>query len=402
MSRSRLVLQPHARLLRRGDGALQIGLVDSGVVVTGLEEHEIDQLLRLRPAPDSDDDAAATEQPEQAEPPGVPAAALLDSTRVADVVTLLGERRLLVTRPTPTDRLRSLTPRRIWGFRPDAAARTGAYAADDDGYRLLLARSARRVVIDGHGRLAAEIARCLRAGGIGRIDVGPDAAGAAELALRRREERSRRRARRGAARPVVPGSQGSGGTVGTGGTGGRGGSPGSPSSPGSSGSASTPGTPGTPGAPGTSAADVDLVVLLGHGAVDHRRAEPWRRRDVPHIPVVVDGPVLRVGPLVDGPAPCLLCLDLHRTDRDPQWPRVLAQLDDGRSPMARAAVDAESALRSIAAGLTAMFVHARLDGQPWPAGLTVTYRLPSPEAVHHVWHPHPRCRGCADRVTMAS
>ena len=141
MSRSRLVLQPHARLLRRGDGALQIGLVDSGVVVTGLEEHEIDQLLRLSPASEGDD----VEGPER---PGVPAAALLDSTRVADVVALLRERRLLVARPTPTERMRSLTPRRIWGFRPDAAARTGAYGTDDDGYRLLLARSRRRVVVD--------------------------------------------------------------------------------------------------------------------------------------------------------------------------------------------------------------------------------------------------------------
>lgn len=390
MIRSRLLLQPHARLLRRGDGALQIGLVDSGVVVTGLEEHEIDQLLRLRPVSD-DDDAL--------ERPGIPASSLIDSTRVADVVTLLGERRLLVTRPTPTERLRSLTPRRIWGFRPDAAARTSAYGADDDGYRLLLARSARRVVVDGHGRLAAEIARCLRAGGIGRIDVGPDAAGAAELALRRREERGRRRARRSAPGPAVPGSGGSGGS---GRSSEHGASPGSLRSAGTPTSPTSPATPTSPTTPATPAADVDLVVLLGHGAVDHRRAEPWRRRDVPHVPVVVDGPVLRVGPLVDGPAPCLLCLDLHRTDRDPQWPRVLAQLDDGRAPVAQAAVDAESALRSIAAGLTAMFVHARLDGQPWPAGLAVTYRLPSPEAVHHVWHPHPRCRGCATRVTMAS
>lgn len=329
MSRLRPILQSHARVLRRGPDAVQVGLLDSGVVIAGLAQDEIEQVTRLR----QDDAPPAHHVPTGDGRRRAPL--VVDSTRLSRVIDVLADHHLLIEQPTPLAALRGLTPRRILGFRPDAGARSCAYGLGGDGYTLLRRRSRLRVLIDGEGRLPGEIGRCLREGGVMRLQIGESAAAAADLALRRREE----------------------------------------------------------GAP-------DLVILVAEGAVDHRRGQLWRRHDIAHLPVVVDGPTLRVGPLVHGDGPCLSCLDLHRTDRDPHWPQLLRQLDD--RPTARTPVDAESGLRALAAGLVALFGYASLDGHPLPTGLATTYRLPSPEATHHVWRPHPRCRGCAARATMVS
>lgn len=329
MSRLRPILQHHARVLRRGSDAVQIGLLDTGVVIAGLADDEIEQVTRL-----SRNDAPPAHH--VAVGKGRRRARLVaDSTRLSRVVDVLAHHHLLIEEPTPLESLRGLTPRRILSFLPDASARSCAYGLGDDGYTLLRRRSRQRVLIDGEGRLPGEIGRCLREGGVTRLDVGESAAATADLALRRCE-----------------------------------------------------------GAP------PDLVILIAEGAVDHRRGQLWRRHDIAHLPVVIDGPTLRVGPLVHGDGPCLGCLDLHRTDRDPQWPQLLGQLND--RPAAGLPVDAESGLRALAAGLVAMFGYASLDGYPPPAGLSTTYRLPCPQATHHVWRPHPRCRACAARATIVS
>lgn len=328
MDLQRPLLQSHVRVLRRGPDAVQVGLVDSGIVVSGLAEDEIEQLARLdrerhcRPG-------RAPSDPGRRRP-----RLLVDSSRLGRVIDALAAHHLLLDRATPLDDLRQVSPRRIWGFAPDAAARGCAYGLSDDGFSLLAQRRHRHVLVDGEGRLGAQIARCLRDGGVGRVDSGEDAVGSADLGLRRRT----------GPRP-------------------------------------------------------DLVVIVADGTVAHPRAQSWRAHDVPHLPVVVDGPTLHVGPLVAGPGPCLRCLDLHRTDRDPQWPQLLEQLDACR-PSATRPVDAESGLRALATGLVATFAYALLDGHDVPTGLATTYRLPSPQATHHVWHPLPGCRECAARATM--
>ncbi len=329
MTHHRPLLQSHARVLRRGDDAVQIGLVDAGIVVSGLAPEEIDQLAELdgeREAQTLGRGPAGTSRRRRL---------MVDSTRLTRVVDALAEHDLLLTAPTSLDTLRGVSPQRVWSFAPDAAARSCAYRLADDGFSLLRSRARAHVLVDGNGRLAADVTRCLREGGVGRVETGEFALGAAELALRRQSGR-------------------------------------------------------TP----------DLVVIIGDGAVPHQAGEPWRVHDVPHLPVVVDGPVLRVGPLVAGPGPCLRCMDLHRTDRDPAWPQVLGQLR-GAGPGRTHAIDAESGLRALATGLVATFAYGQLDGQDVPAGLSVSYRLPSPEARHHVWHPHLGCHGCASRATMA-
>ncbi len=148
----------------------------------------------------------------------------------------------------------------------------------------------------------------------------------------------------------------------------------------------------------------DLVVLVRAAAADSLTAERLLAADVPHLAVVVREAGLVVGPLVPpGGRPCLRCLDLHRTDRDPGWPRLLAQLP-GRPT---AADDGETASSQLGAGLAALQVLAYLDAvtlggpagrppAPAPAsvGATLEVDLPDGLVARRSWPVHPRC-GCA-------
>ncbi len=75
------------------------------------------------------------------------------------------------------------------------------------------------------------------------------------------------------------------------------------------------------------ATGVDLVVLADWLATDPRLLRDLHTAAVPHLPVRVrDGHGL-IGPLViPGVTSCLVCADLHRTERDPAWPALSAQL----------------------------------------------------------------------------
>ncbi|MEO7447197.1 MAG: cell division protein FtsQ/DivIB [Humibacillus sp.] len=142
-----------------------------------------------------------------------------------------------------------------------------------------------------------------------------------------------------------------------------------------------------------------LVVLVADIALDPRRGDIWLAREVAHLPVVttagpsggsaVVGPL--VGPLVSAGsgAPCLWCLDLHRSDRDDAWPTVMAQvagLPGDPQPGAAAG------LPHLVAGLVAALVARCLDGDPPPPGVAVEVSLPWPRLDHRRWQAHPRCR----------
>ena len=71
----------------------------------------------------------------------------------------------------------------------------------------------------------------------------------------------------------------------------------------------------------------ELVVLVAAWVVGPEDGQHWLRRDVPHLPVVVTDRTVMVGPLVEpGSGPCLYCGQLTRTDADPAWPAIAAQL----------------------------------------------------------------------------
>ena len=74
----------------------------------------------------------------------------------------------------------------------------------------------------------------------------------------------------------------------------------------------------------------DLAVLVGRPPLELRAS--LMREQIPHLAVSADEAIGIVGPLViPGRTACLRCLDLTRTDRDPAWPLILAQLT-GRAP----------------------------------------------------------------------
>jgi hypothetical protein len=134
----------------------------------------------------------------------------------------------------------------------------------------------------------------------------------------------------------------------------------------------------------------DLLVLVGHGGVDPRRTETLMREDVPHLAVVLREQSAVVGPLVrPGSSACLRCLDLHRRDRDPEWPRLVPQLPGV------AQAGEETTLAALASSLATAQVLAELDGQVTPACLDATIEtcLPDGLAAVRPWSTHPEC-GC--------
>lgn len=149
-----------------------------------------------------------------------------------------------------------------------------------------------------------------------------------------------------------------------------------------------------PASPAPGARPPDLVVLTGIGAVAAEAASPWLRGGVAHLPVVLHGTSAEVGPLVvPGTGPCLRCVDLTRTDHDPGWPAVLAQLTPSAvAPAAEAS--GETSLVFATAGLAAMTVLAALDGHPQRPGTSWRLGLPAPRLTEQVWPRHPHC-GCA-------
>jgi bacteriocin biosynthesis cyclodehydratase domain-containing protein len=137
-------------------------------------------------------------------------------------------------------------------------------------------------------------------------------------------------------------------------------------------------------------------VLVHGAAADSVEAEALVTAGVPHLAVVVRERGLLVGPLVlPGRAPCLRCLDLHRTDRDPAWPTVLAQLTAPQRPP----VPEEAASALLAASLAALQVLGHLDGRVRPAALGATLEVELPDGLisRRPWSAHPGC-ACGSAV----
>ncbi len=134
-------------------------------------------------------------------------------------------------------------------------------------------------------------------------------------------------------------------------------------------------------------------MLVREDVVDVCEADDLLAADRPHLAVVMTGERVVVGPLVlPGRSACLRCLDLHRTDRDPAWPHVVAQLAR-RRPGGVTRVETASA--TMAGGLVALQVLAHLDGHGVPAtlGRTLEVVLPDGLVERRRWPPHPSC-GC--------
>ncbi len=139
-----------------------------------------------------------------------------------------------------------------------------------------------------------------------------------------------------------------------------------------------------------------LAILVGPMALDPRSGDPWLRQGVTHLPVVADGPRATIGPFVEAGlrGPCLWCLDLHRTDRDPSWPLLVAQGCGSPGDVVRrdATHDPDPVLAQLIAGSVALLARGHVSGRPAPVGVSVEISLPWPRMDHRRWSIHPHCR----------
>ncbi len=135
-----------------------------------------------------------------------------------------------------------------------------------------------------------------------------------------------------------------------------------------------------------------LVVLADSVVSDPDVAIDLVVRRRPHLAVHAHEGLAAVGPLVlPGRTSCLRCVELHRADQDPAWPKLAAQLT-------AAPPTADLACTQVAASLGAEQVLAALAGpeaSSRPPVWGATLELDPVRGVLHrrIWRVHPRC-GC--------
>ncbi len=134
----------------------------------------------------------------------------------------------------------------------------------------------------------------------------------------------------------------------------------------------------------------DLAVLTG---TPDRELAAWLMRDqIPHLAASAGEAIGVVGPLVlPARSACLRCLDLTRTDRDPAWPLILAQLA-GRQPDPPACDAALAAAVAAQAAAQALAFIDRTDRRAGPVtNGTLELVLPSWQWRRRTWLPHRDC-----------
>ncbi|MGW5638232.1 TOMM precursor leader peptide-binding protein [Streptomyces sp. NPDC003832] len=254
-------------------------------------------------------------------------------------------------------------------LRPDLASLSLTTSEPGDAVHRLAARGSLRVQVRGAGRVGAVLAALLAGAGVGEVDVCDGgrvepwdvAPGGlpAEAVGERRDEAARRAVRRAA--PAGPARRG-------------------------------PKAPPADADPGRS-----LVILAPRDDVSVHApvpsaAEPLIASGTPHLYAgVVEGTGV-VGPLVlPGETSCAGCLEEGRADRDPVWPRLVAQWRSGGG-RARPVPACDLALATTVAGLAAAHALTFLDGRT-PSSAGVRWEVSLPGLTWHarpVWA-HPGC-----------
>lgn len=252
-------------------------------------------------------------------------------------------------------------------LRPDLATLSLTTSAPGDAIGQLAARRSQRVQVRGAGRVGAVLASLLAGAGVGEVDVLDGgrvepwdvAPGGlpAESVGDRRDESARRAVRRAA--PDRPPRR-------------------------------APAEAFPEGDPGFS-----LVILAPRDDVavhapDPAAAEPLMASGTPHLYAgVVEGTGV-VGPLVlPGETGCAGCLHEGRTDRDPAWPRLVAQWRSGRQRQVR---PCDLTLATTVAGLAAAHALAFLDGRvPSSAGARWEVSVPGMHWQAGPVRTHPAC-----------
>jgi hypothetical protein len=270
----------------------------------------------------------------------------------------------------PAGTLRVLSPSLRARLAAELAAVSLAHGDGDGGARTLARRLAAQICIHGGGRVGAGIVGLLKASGVGRVthagpsDNGPVPPGAVPPGQQppSREQSGRNQSGRNQSGRNHSGRNHSGGEP-----------------------------PGRkrPGQAPTGQARPDLAILVGRQPMELRA---WLMREqIPHLAASADEAIGIVGPLViPGRTACLRCMDLTRTDRDPAWPLILAQLA-GRAPdplacdaPLAAAVAAQAAAQGLAFIDRAAAADAVTNG-------TLELVLPGWQWRRRTWMPHQDC-----------
>ena len=341
----RPALIPAARRLWRDHQTLQLGRGGRAAVLTGVDPGTRAALALLDGTRDRDQLLTAARR------------AGCAPERTSTLLTLLEGAGLLEDAGADRSALATLTPaeRERW------AADLGSLALvrGDGGLPAARHRRTAHVLVLGAGRVGAPLAVMLAAAGVGAVDVADDAitrpedSGAGGLTLDD-VGRSRGEAARELLRREVP---------------------------------STGPTP--PGPP-------QLVLLTPTRSDQLETALPRIPEGVPHLLAEVRDTVGVVGPLVlPGRSACLRCTELTRTDLDPGWPALAAQL--ATPSRHRGACDGPLAV--MVAAQAALQVLLLIDGTADPAsvGGTLELALPDWRWRRRSWPLHPAC-GCARAI----
>ena len=132
----------------------------------------------------------------------------------------------------------------------------------------------------------------------------------------------------------------------------------------------------------------DVVVLAPTAGLEDG-VEALLRSGTPHLLAEVRDTVGVVGPLVlPGRSACLRCLDLTRTDRDPDWPALAVQL---ASP-SRWSAPCDAVLAAAVSAQAALQVLTLLDGGvPAAVDGSLELALPDWRWRRRSWPVHPAC-----------
>ncbi|MFI0963081.1 TOMM precursor leader peptide-binding protein [Streptomyces sp. NPDC021080] len=252
-------------------------------------------------------------------------------------------------------------------LRPDLASLSLVAREPDGAVGRLAARRSLRVQVRGAGRVGAGLAALLAGAGVGEVevrdvgrvepwDVAPGGL-SVESVGERREDAARRAVRRAAPDrpPRVSGEERA----------------------------------------GEETRGLSLVIIaprdgLAVHAPDPASAEGLIISGTPHLYAGVVEATGVVGPLVlPGDTGCAGCLDQRRTDRDPAWPRLVAQWRSGRQ---RRVAACDLALAAAVAGLAASHALTFLDGDP-PAAAGTRWEASLPGCVWRAApvRAHPAC-----------
>lgn len=133
----------------------------------------------------------------------------------------------------------------------------------------------------------------------------------------------------------------------------------------------------------------EFAIIIGDYVLHPERRGRWLRRDIPHLPLVYGDTSVTIGPFIEpGAGPCLYCLELHRTDADPAWPALAAQL------LAQSSSAQTPFIASEAATIATRMVLRRVGSGAADSSVSVTLDVESGTCRQQTWSTHPDC-ACA-------